>query len=158
MPSELHDRLAALGAAWLKRQGFSVVATDLSALGCRERADVVGFRSQCSATIESKMSRGDFLADLKKPHRLTGGVGLYRFFICPSGLIREDELPARWGLLYVDGNRIREVAKPRGNAWPGAKTQMASWLEWQHNADFDAERSLLFSISRRLAAGKPILK
>lgn len=57
MPTELHDELAKIGAAWLKRNGFAVVATDLMALGCRERADVIGFRSQCSATIESKVSR-----------------------------------------------------------------------------------------------------
>jgi hypothetical protein len=115
MPSELHDELAKIGAAWLKRNGFVVVATDLTALGCRERADVIGFRSQCSATIEAKVSRSDFLADRKKPHREAGGIGLYRFYICPVDLIAADELPARWGLLYVDGKRVAEVARPRGN-------------------------------------------
>jgi hypothetical protein len=57
MPTDLHDQLADLGAKWLERQGVAVIATDLTALGCRERADVIGFRSQCSATIESKVSR-----------------------------------------------------------------------------------------------------
>jgi len=158
MPSELHDELAALGAAWLKRNGFAVVATDLNALGCRERADVIGFRSQCSATIESKVSRGDFLADLKKPHCHTGGIGLYRFYICPAGLIAAEELPARWGLLHVTGRRVVEVVRPRGNIWPGPTTSIAGWSEWQHETDLDAERSVLFSISRRLALGRPITK
>lgn len=76
MPSELHDGLARIIAAWVKRNGFAVVATDLTALGCRERADVIGFRSQCSAAIESKVSRADFLADWKKPHREAGEIGL----------------------------------------------------------------------------------
>lgn len=158
MPSELHDELAAIGAAWLKRNGFAVVATDLAALGCRERADVIGFRSQCSATIESKVSRNDFLADRRKPHRQAGGIGLYRFYICPSGLIAADELPARWGLLYVDGKRVTEVARPRGNIWPGPKANFSGWSEWQHEPDLDAERSVLFSISRRLALGQSITK
>ncbi len=33
MPSVLHDELASLGAKWLKQQGFSVIATDLTVLG-----------------------------------------------------------------------------------------------------------------------------
>lgn len=158
MPSQLHEQLAAIGAAWLKRNGFTVVATDLSALGCRERADVIGFRSQCSTVIEAKVSRADFLADLKKPHRLDGGIGLYRFYICPAGLIGAHELPARWGLLYADGGRIAEVVRPRGNIWPGEKVTVAGWTEWQHQTDLDAERSILFSISRRLTMGRPLLK
>ena len=158
MPSVLHDEIAKAGASWLKRNGFSVIATDLTALGCRERADVIGFRSQCSAAIESKVSRADFLADRKKPHRDVGGIGLYRFYICPAGLIAADELPPRWGLLYVKGNRINEVVRPRGNIWPGPESKLAGWAEWQHETDFNAERSVLFSISRRLALGLPIMK
>ncbi|MYM92406.1 hypothetical protein [Duganella vulcania] len=158
MPSELHNELSTIGAAWLKRNGFAVVATELTALGCRERADVIGFRSQCSATIESKVSRADFLADWEKPHREVGGIGLYRFYICPAGQIGADELPARWGLLYVDGKRVTEVARPRGNIWPGPKGNIAGWAEWQHEVDQDAEPSVLFSISRRLSLGQPITK
>ena len=158
MPSELHDELAAIGAAWLKRNGFAVVATDLTGLGCRERADVIGFRSQCSATIESKVSRSDFLADLKKPHRHAGGIGLYRFYICPTGLINVDELPAKWGLLHVAGRRVLEVVRPRGNIWPGPTTSIEGWSEWQHETDLDAERCVLFSISRRLSLGQSIMK
>lgn len=158
MPTELHDQLADLGAKWLKRQGFGVIATDLTALGCRERADVIGFRSQCSATIESKVSRADFLADMRKPHRQAGGIGVYRFFICPPGLILAEDLPTRWGLLYGAGKRVTEVVRPKGNIWPGLKNPMPGWMDWQHDADQDAERSVLFSISRRLALGQRIMK
>lgn len=158
MPSELHDELAKIGAIWLKSNGFAVIATDLAVLGCQQRADVIGFRSQCSVAIESKVSRADFLADRKKPHRAVGGIGLYRFYICPVGLIAADELPARWGLLHVDGKRVMEVARPRGNIWPGPKANIAGWTEWQHETDHDAERSVLFSISRRLSLGQPIMK
>ncbi len=112
-PCELHGELAKIGAAWLKRNGFAVVATDLAVLGCRERANSIGFRSQCSAAIESKVSRADFLADRKKPHRGVGGMGLYRFYSCPAGLLAADELPARWALLHADGKRVTEVVRPR---------------------------------------------
>lgn len=43
MSSELHDAQSNLGAKWLKRQGFAVVATELWALGCREQADAMAF-------------------------------------------------------------------------------------------------------------------
>lgn len=154
MPSELHEDLSALAVKWVKRQGFSVIATDLSALGCRERADVVGFRSQCSIIVESKVSRGDFLADAKKPMRAAGGIGLYRFYICPPGLIRPEELPYGWGLLYGSGKKIEEVVRPQGNIWPGPNTTIDSWIPFQHEFDRQAERGILFSISRRLSAGK----
>lgn len=158
MASELHDAQSVIGAKWLKRQGFSVVATELSALGCREQADVIGFRSQCSVVIESKVSRADFLVDQKKPHRTDAGIGLYRFYICPPGMIRVDELPARWGLLYADGKKVIEVVRPQGNIWPGSGTTIGNWGQFQHSPDLVAERNVLFSISRRLVAGKSVLR
>lgn len=158
MPSALHDEQARLGAKWLKRQGFAVVATELKVLGVAEEVDAIGFRSQCSAVIESKISRSDFRADEKKPHRAAGGLGLYRFYICPVGLIQPAELPAKWGLLYADGKKVIEVVRPMGNIWPGLGTKFENWSRFQHDTDLDAERSVLFSISRRLAQGKPILK
>jgi hypothetical protein len=158
MASELHNLQSALGAAWLKRQGFAIVATELIALGCAEQADVVGFRSSCSVVIESKVSRSDFAADSKKNHRISGGLGLYRFYICPPDMIHQEELPARWGLLYADGRKVIEVVRPRGNVWPGYETRLPHWDEFKHEPDYVAERNVLFSISRRLASGKPILK
>lgn len=158
MPSELHEALSAQGVKWFKRQGFGVIAADLAALGCRERADVIAFRSQCSAIMEAKASRADFLVDAKKPERKAGGVGLYRFYICPPGVIKPDELPKGWGLLYGDGRQVIDVVRPKGNAWPGPNTQFESWAAFQHQNDMEAERSVLYSISRRLVAGKPILK
>jgi len=48
MASKLHGPQSVLGAKWFKRQGFSVVATELQALRCREQVNGIGFRSQCS--------------------------------------------------------------------------------------------------------------
>lgn len=158
MPSDLHESLADQGVKWFRRQGFGVIAADLAALGCRERADVVAFRSQCCAIIEAKASRADFFADLRKPERMNGGLGLYRFYICPPGLIQASELPAGWGLIYADGRKVTDVVRPLGNLWPGPGTMFESWAAFQHQNDSDAERSVLYSISRRLVLGKPIVK
>ena len=152
-----HAELVALGANWLKRQGFPVVATEIDAVGCREVPDVVGFRSTCSAIVEVKASRADFLADARKPERAAGnaGLGLFRFYLASPDVIRPDDVPAGWGLLHVVGRRIMEIIKPAGNLWPPSGADNA-WSRFQHDADTDAERAVLFSIARRLAAGKSI--
>lgn len=157
MPTEVHNRLTVLGARWLKRNGFSVVATELTCFGSREQPDVIGFRSTCSAIIEVKVSRSDFYADRKKPERMSGGLGIYRFFLCPEGMISPDDLPARWGLLYAKGRSVEAIIKPGGNLWPPLimhpelEPVASEWVEFQHQPDFSAERQALFSIARRLS-------
>lgn len=160
MPGAEHDNLTGLGARWLKRQGFPIVATEINAAGSREQADVVGFRSTCSAIIEVKVSRADFLADRKKPERQMDGMGLgvYRFYLCPTGMIRPEDLPTKWGLLYSSDGKVVEVVKPQGNIWPGTDCSVGGWNEFQHAPNHKTERAVLFSIARRLVAGKPILK
>lgn len=131
-----------------------MVATEVSSVGSRERPDVVGFRSTCSAIIEAKISRTDFLADSRKPERLIAGtgIGVYRFYLCPKDVIKVSELPEKWGLLYLMGTTIDEIVRPKGNGWPGSFTE--GWGEFQHEPDIKKERAILFSIARRLANGK----
>jgi hypothetical protein len=81
MPGDVHKLLVTLGERWVKREGFAVVASELVTGGTREQADVIGFRSNCSVLIEAKVSRSDFLADARKPHRVAGGLGVYRFYL-----------------------------------------------------------------------------
>lgn len=155
--SEAHQTLVLQGKRWLAKQGFAVVATELSATGSREQPDVVGFRSTCSAIIEVKVNRADFLADARKPERSGDGLGVgnYRFYLCPKGLIRPEELPARWGLLYSDGGRIQGVKLPPGNVWPNPQTTShADWQQFQHESNLAKERAMLFSIARRLAGAQ----
>lgn len=154
MPSEHHDQLVSLGARWLKRNGFPVIATELKCSGSREQPDVIGFRSSCSVVIEVKVSKSDFYADAKKPERTEGGLGVYRFYLCPEGLIDPVELPDRWGLLEARGRTVWPVVAPQGNYWPGPDAPaefLGSWADFMHNPDSRAERSALFSIARRLS-------
>lgn len=154
MAGVIHSELVALGASWLRRQGFPVVHSELSAIGCREQPDVIGFRAAVSAMLEVKASRSDFLADRDKPERSGArlGVGVYRFYLCPPGLIEVAELPPRWGLLYGERGKITEVHRPPGNIWsPTSGTPLPSWAAFQHEVDVVAEHALLFSIARRLA-------
>lgn len=157
MPSPEHDKLTAMGARWFKKNGFPVVTAEIWAAGSRERPDVLGFRSMCSGVIEVKVSLSDFRADRLKPERVSGGLGNYRFYLCPEGLIRSEDLPARWGLLYAKGRSVVPVVSPPGNLWPGVPRNAleedlaAEWLPFLHRPDLDAERAALFSIARRLS-------
>ncbi|MHB9140930.1 MAG: hypothetical protein ACYC25_03540 [Paludibacter sp.] len=55
-----------------------------------------------------KAGRGDFLADSKKLFRQISkeGIGEFRYYCYPTGLIRETKLPDKWGLLYLNGSLI----------------------------------------------------
>lgn len=156
--SEEHDKLVAMCARWFKRNGFSVVATELASHGNREQPDVYACRQTCSAVAEIKVTRADFLADRKKPERYRGGLGTYRFYLCPEGLISPAELPTGWGLLYASGKTILSIHAPKGNLWPAPGKQDEHWRQFAHEIDPDAERAALFSIARRLATGKPTHK
>lgn len=68
-----------------------------------ESPDAIGFRpDNCSVLMEVKVSRGDFLSDRKKPHRMDPALGMgdWRFYVCPEGVIKVEDLPAKWGLFY----------------------------------------------------------
>lgn len=148
--SNEHRALVELGAKWLGKQGFGVVATEIQALRSREQPDVIGFRANCSAVIEVKVSRGDFRADARKPER-TGerpGLGVYRFYLSPPGVVEPGDLPAGWGLLHATQGKVLELLRPQGNLWPAYGQE--EWREWQHLACSHAERAVLYSIARRL--------
>jgi len=88
-----------------------------------EMPDAIGWKKAChSVLVESKVSRGDFLADRGKPFRLKpeSGVGCERYYLAPRALIRVEELPAGWGLLEVCGReveRVKSSAKNLRTAW-----------------------------------------
>mgnify|MGYP000265036337 FL=1 len=150
MPSELHEKLCAKGVSWLKRNGFLVSDMNIWAAGSRERVDCIGFRQQCSALIEVKVSRSDFRADMKKPERHTGGVGNYRFYLTPADLVAVQDLPIGWGLLEFSGRGIKMTHGPIGNYWPSKQNAAGTgWDFFAHNVCVNAERSLLYTIARK---------
>lgn len=86
--------------------GITLGAKEFSGGFMPERCDALLFNSSASFMVETKVTRSDFLADAKKPHRNSDGVGMYRYYACPEGLIKPEELPEKWGLIYTrDKNR-----------------------------------------------------
>lgn len=72
------------------------------------------------------------------------GMGFQRFYCCPTNLIKVEELPAGWGLIYVnDKHKARCVHSPyKGNIGE----RIAGFHERNHRA----ERDLMYSALRRL--------
>lgn len=100
----------------MRRYRCGVVLSEQACIS-GEVPDAIGWKRAChSVVVECKISRGDFLGDREKPFRRkpSSGVGCERYYLAPADLIKEDELPAGWGLLEYRARRItmlRESAK-----------------------------------------------
>lgn len=107
-----HKELCDLGVKWLKRHsngmGCQFAVSEIQTGYSGEQVDVFGYRcnppNYGSFMVEVKVSRGDFLKDISKPHRLnpSTGVGKYRIYMCPEGVIQLDDIPHGWGLIWVN--------------------------------------------------------
>lgn len=116
-----HRDLCEIGAKFLKRpesaNGHGCHFTIVEAACYGENPDVFGVRHGLNRNgmgtflLEAKTSRSDFLADRSKPHRANPeqGMGKYRYYICLNGLIKPEELPEKWGLIYVSPKGICKV-------------------------------------------------
>lgn len=116
-----HRELCEVGARFLKRpesangHGCHFAIVEAACYG--ENPDVFGVRHGLNRNgmgtflLEAKTSRSDFLVDKNKPHRLNPaqGMGKYRYYICPTGLIKPEEVPEKWGLIYVSPKGICKV-------------------------------------------------
>lgn len=120
-----------------------------------EVVDVIGFKQggllSGSVLVEVKTSRSDFLVDAKKPHRLDpkSGVGKYRYFATPKGLINIEELPPKWGLIEIDNGRVKYITGHlSGQKYFGTYQDAHLW-EFDYNTE--AENSLLIMLLNKLS-------
>lgn len=156
-----HKALCDVAVKWLKRphsrggHGCHVAVSEVASGWSGEIPDAIGFRSSGyrdgSVVVEVKVSRSDFLNDMKKPHRNGEklGMGTWRYYLCPEGLISKDELPEKWGLLYLT---------PRGGvkpiAGPAADADYARFSEsldiYRHERDMVREQWILVKLFNRI--------
>jgi hypothetical protein len=140
--SGLHAELCRRAERWLRSIGCGVTAIELVSFA-GEQPDVIGWRQGRSVVCEAKVSRADFAADLAKPWRLdpAQGMGDWRFYVAPSGLLQASEIPAGWGLLEWDGKQLQRTHNvPPGNTWSEPPLQ----------GDKRKEALVLCSLVRRL--------
>lgn len=115
-----HDRLVEKAANFLKYQKNCRVVLEEFTAGTRggEIPDVIGWKNRLSYLVECKTSRSDFFRDKKKNFRKFNpnneywnryGMGIYRYYFVPDGLIEPDEVPDNWGLVYLEGRSYKEI-------------------------------------------------
>lgn len=109
-----HSLLCDKAVSWLKKphskggHGCCIALSEIKTGIDGEIPDAIGIRAtgwlDGSVLVEVKNSRSDFLADKAKPHRNGEvlGVGKWRYYLCPENLIHPNELPDKWGLIYVN--------------------------------------------------------
>lgn len=120
-----HDQYVQLAVQWLRRtlsaggHGCQVALSECCSGWDGEQPDALGWRhagfQDGTVLVEVKVSRADFLADRNKPFRVDPalGMGVWRYYLCPEGLIQQAELPLGWGLLWVNGRgRIKAIRGP----------------------------------------------
>ncbi len=140
-----HADLVKVAERWLyKTMGCGVVFTELVTMA-NEIPDAFGLRSDYTILVECKTSRSDYLADHKKWFRQIpeNGMGDYRFYLCPEGLISPNELPSKWGLLYWDGKKVKKIKAPKGNI-------SSNWSEFKFDKCHKQEHRILYSALRRI--------
>lgn len=132
-----HAELVQRAQFWLKGQGYHVVLTEYKTT-CQEQPDAFGLTKEATCLIECKASRSDFLADKNKRFRRSPakGMGVYRYFLTPKGMITPEELPEKWGLLEIRGQRTFKIHE-------ASPFDLADAMK--------AERPIVYSILRRLA-------
>lgn len=154
--SEQHDLLVKKAAGWLRRMGCRVVLTDpfRANVNTGEQPDAIGWRDGLSILIEAKVSLSDFRADARKKFRVDPSIGMgdWRFFIAPAGLLEGQALPVGWGLLTLTTSGRVQLASggPRGNAmW---------WTDRPFVANTREEARLLVSALAHTERSAPIAR
>lgn len=137
-----HAELCKKAVSWLKRghsaggagcpNAYSEVCSGSNG---GEIVDAIGIKTAEgteTVVIEVKVSRSDFLADKNKPFRKdpSAGMGNYRYYMAPEGLIRPSDLPPKWGLLEVAGRGVINIVC-------GHKRGLKK--DWRFDSNRDAE-------------------
>lgn len=112
-----HKDLVHLSHRWVLKNTFCGVAfKDLYSYSTNgERPDVIGFGGWGkSVLIEVKITKNDFYKDRNKKFRIEPetGMGTFRFYCCPENVIRVEDLPQNWGLIYEIKGKLKCVHNP----------------------------------------------
>lgn len=140
-----HKDIINASIKWCKSHGYHLILEEFVA-GHMENPDVLAFGNAHSLMIEVKVSRQDFLKDAEKfPRRNPKhGVGNYRYYACPEGLIKENEIPKGWGLIYIIDKKAKTIKGHKSNC-----VTVEFPLEF-FNANLRQERTMLMSALRRV--------
>lgn len=156
-----HKNLTEIAIRWLKRShsqngpGCHIAISECRSGRSDEIPDAIGFRAaghnDGSIIVEVKISRSDYLSDAKKPHRNGAVIGLgnWRYYLCPEGVIKPEEVSSSWGLLYVNSRgQIKPIIGPMLEKSYSKRMKLIKSMRQETNAD--GERFLLVKLLSRV--------
>lgn len=109
-----HEDLRKLAVKWLTNKKHCGVVLSEIVTACSEIPDAVGWQAWVSYLVECKTNRADFLAQRRKCWMRTGrGVGSFRYFLAPEGVLETSDMAdSDWGLLVVSpSGRVKLAAE-----------------------------------------------
>lgn len=141
-----HGELVKVAGKWLSKPwrnasctgghgSCAVILTEMTS-AAHETPDAIGFHSGFSTLIECKATVSDFKSDKGKWFRRepAQGMGTYRYFMVPKGLLKGEKIPEGWGVIDVaDGGKTR-----------------VSTVSAQFNSNLRDENTMLLSLLCRL--------
>ncbi len=96
-----HAELVDRAVRWLRKpMGCGVVLAERHSFAV-ETPDAIGWKYGVSHLVECKVSRADFRADASKRWRQQpdAGMGGYRWYVAPVGLLLAEDVPAPFGFV-----------------------------------------------------------
>lgn len=165
MPTWTHKSLCEKAVKWMKRPysqngpSCHIAVSEVKTGTNGEIPDVFGVRAadwlDGSVLVEVKVSRSDFLSDFKKPHRDTSegnsGVGNWRYYLCPENMISIDEIPEKWGLLYINARGRIDIIEGAHKKEPRTPSYCQERLSrFWHKADQSRERFIITKLLYRV--------
>jgi hypothetical protein len=110
-----HQQVVKKAVSWLRNHEHcgAVISEVTAYLASNEIADAIGWKNGASVLVECKASRADFLSDREKLSRRISGIGLgdYRYYMAPKGVIAPEDLPEGWGLVEIGEHNTRRIVK-----------------------------------------------
>ena len=115
-----HEQLVISAARWLvSAKQCNPVFCEKGSSKTGEMPDAIGWTSKGSILVECKVSRDDFIADLRKPFRVSPekGLGKFRFYcVTPEFYIYTlAKIPVGWGVVLVGDDMKAKQARLRSS-------------------------------------------
>ncbi len=129
---------------FLFEMGYRIVCKEMHSR-VTEVPDIYAVDKVGSLVIEVKSTRKDFLADQKKQFRQrpTEGLGTFRYYASYEGIINIEDLPPKWGLMWVDANGVVTVV--RGKSFVHRLDDSPYWFQ----TNIENEYWALYSLVRK---------
>lgn len=112
---EVHKHLKKIALHFLKSKVTDLIATEVEFNNAWSVADAVGLnlKRREVRVIEVKATKGDFTRDTKLFGDKTSYFyhAHYSYIMCPENIIKPEEVPYGYGLIWVDENDVCNIVK-----------------------------------------------